>query len=152
MGRLKATIHSNDQHLMLLYVPSREVVWGRPGGRPKGIKTIKGTLVVGFDSDANGDVTTVKLKDGRVLDADIVVVGVGGLMGTSKQASRYLRGRRCGTFPLKLYNEIKRVKHVDHARKSAEQAVKAIKASKEGGSIEPYDYLPYFYSRSFNVS
>lgn len=28
------------------------------------------------------------------------------------------------TFPMKLYNEIRRVEHVDHARKSAEQAVK----------------------------
>ena len=78
----------------------------------KGIKIIKGTVAVGFDSNANGDVsyltisnldlyvvllgiyvpsvslcecivyidqvTAVKLKDGRVLDADIVVVGVGG--------------------------------------------------------------------------
>ncbi|KAJ6850719.1 monodehydroascorbate reductase-like [Iris pallida] len=44
----------------------------------KGVKIIKGTVAVGFDSDTNGDVTAVKLKDGRVLDADIVVVGVGG--------------------------------------------------------------------------
>merc|ERR1712183_1120484 len=36
------------------------------------------------------------------------------------------------TFPLKLYNELRRVEHVDHARKSAEQAVKAIKACEEG--------------------
>ena len=28
------------------------------------------------------------------------------------------------TFPLKMYNELRRVEHVDHARKSAEQAVK----------------------------
>lgn len=28
------------------------------------------------------------------------------------------------TFPLKLFNEQRRVEHVDHARKSAEQAVK----------------------------
>ena len=28
------------------------------------------------------------------------------------------------TFPLKLFNENRRVEHVDHARKSAEQAVK----------------------------
>lgn len=28
------------------------------------------------------------------------------------------------TFPMKLYNDIRRVEHVDHARKSAEQAVK----------------------------
>lgn len=30
------------------------------------------------------------------------------------------------TFPLKLYNEDRRVEHVDHARKSAEQAVKVM--------------------------
>lgn len=30
------------------------------------------------------------------------------------------------TFPLKLYNENRRVEHVDHARKSAEQAVKVM--------------------------
>lgn len=28
------------------------------------------------------------------------------------------------TFPLKLFNELRRVEHVDHARKSAEHAVK----------------------------
>jgi monodehydroascorbate reductase (NADH) len=28
------------------------------------------------------------------------------------------------TFPLKMYNELRRVEHVDHSRKSAEQAVK----------------------------
>ena len=28
------------------------------------------------------------------------------------------------SFPMKLYNEPRRVEHVDHARKSAEQAVK----------------------------
>ena len=30
------------------------------------------------------------------------------------------------TFPMKMYNEIRRVEHVDHARKSAEQAVKVL--------------------------
>jgi monodehydroascorbate reductase (NADH) len=49
----------------------------------KGVKIIKGTVAVGFDSDTNGDVTAVKLKDGRVQDADIVVVGVGGRPLTS---------------------------------------------------------------------
>ena len=53
---------------------------------------------------------------------------------------------------MKLYNEIRRVEHVDHARKSAEQAVKAIKASEEVKTVEEYDYLPYFYSRSFDLS
>ena len=28
------------------------------------------------------------------------------------------------TFPMKIYNDVRRVEHVDHSRKSAEQAVK----------------------------
>lgn len=138
----------------------------------KGIKIIKGTVAVGFDSDANGDVTSVKLKDGRVLDADIVVVGVGARPLTTLfkgQVEEEKGGIKTdaffktsvpgvyavgdvATFPLKLYNELRRVEHVDHSRKSAEQAVKAIKANEEGKEIEEYDYLPYFYSRAFNLS
>ncbi|XP_020253271.1 monodehydroascorbate reductase-like [Asparagus officinalis] len=139
----------------------------------KGIKIVKGTVAVGFDSDANGDVTAVKLKDGRVLDADIVVVGVGGRPLTTLfkgqveeekggiKTDGFFKTSVSGvyavgdvaTFPLKLYNELRRVEHVDHARKSAEQAVKAIKASEEEGKqIEEYDYLPYFYSRAFDLS
>lgn len=138
----------------------------------KGIKIIKGTVAVGFDSDANGDVTTVKLKDGRVLDADIVVVGVGakpltalfkGQVEEEKggiKTDGYFKTNVPGvyavgdvaTFPMKMYNEMRRVEHVDHARKSGEQAVKAIKAAEEGKSIDEYDYLPFFYSRAFDLS
>ncbi|XP_010242614.1 PREDICTED: monodehydroascorbate reductase [Nelumbo nucifera] len=138
----------------------------------KGVKIIKGTVAVGFDSDANGEVKAVKLKDGRVLDADIVVVGVGGRPLTKLfkgQVEEEKGGIKTdgffrtnvpdvyavgdvATFPMKLYNEMRRVEHVDHARKSAEQAVKAIKASEEGKTIDEYDYLPYFYSRSFDLS
>lgn len=138
----------------------------------KGIKIIKGTVAVGFDSDANGDVTAVKLKDGRVLDADIVVVGVGakpltalfkGQVEEEKggiKTDGYFKTNVPGvyavgdvaTFPMKMYNEMRRVEHVDHARKSGEQAVKAIKAAEEGKSIDEYDYLPFFYSRAFDLS
>ncbi|OVA03607.1 FAD-dependent pyridine nucleotide-disulfide oxidoreductase [Macleaya cordata] len=138
----------------------------------KGIQIIKGTVAVGFESNAEGEVKAVKLKDGRVLDADIVVVGVGGRPLTTLfkgQVEEEKGGIKTdgffrtsvpdvyalgdvATFPLKLFNEIRRVEHVDHARKSAEQAVKAIKASEEGKAIDEYDYLPYFYSRSFNLS
>ncbi|KAI0515758.1 hypothetical protein KFK09_008425 [Dendrobium nobile] len=57
----------------------------------KGIKIIKGTTAVGFDSDANGNVTKVKLKDGRVLDADIVVVGVGARPHTTLLKAKLLK-------------------------------------------------------------
>ncbi|CAJ2672672.1 unnamed protein product [Trifolium pratense] len=44
----------------------------------KGVNIIKGTVATGFTSNSDGEVKEVKLKDGRVLEADIVVVGVGG--------------------------------------------------------------------------
>ncbi|KGN48244.1 hypothetical protein Csa_003688 [Cucumis sativus] len=138
----------------------------------KGITIIKGTVAVGFTVDTNGEVKEVKLKDGRVLEADIVVVGVGARPLTNLFKGQIVEEKGgiktdeffktsvpdvyavgdVATFPLKLYNELRRVEHVDHSRKSAEQAVKAIKASEEGKAIEEYDYLPYFYSRSFDLS
>ncbi|KAL2502996.1 putative monodehydroascorbate reductase [Forsythia ovata] len=138
----------------------------------KGIKIIKGTVAVGFGTNENGEVTDVKLKDGRVLEADIVVVGVGGKPLTTLfkgQVEEEKGGIKTdtffktsvpdvyavgdvATFPLKLYGEMRRVEHVDHARKSAEQAVKAIFASKQGKSVDEYDYLPFFYSRAFDLS
>ncbi|KAG6427509.1 hypothetical protein SASPL_111755 [Salvia splendens] len=138
----------------------------------KGIDIIKGTVAVGFGKNENGEVVDVKLKDGRVIEADIVVVGVGGRPLTTLvkgQVEEEKGGIKTdaffktsspdvyavgdvATFPLKLFNEQRRVEHVDHARKSAEQAVKAIFASEQGTSIEEYDYLPYFYSRAFDLS
>lgn len=138
----------------------------------KGVNIIKGTVVVGFTSNSNGEVKEVKLKDGRVLEADIVVVGVGGRPQTALfkgQVEEEKGGIKTNaffetsvpgvyavgdvaTFPLKLYGELRRVEHVDHARKSAEQAVKTIKAAEEGKTTEEYDYLPYFYSRSFELA
>ncbi|KAA3486753.1 monodehydroascorbate reductase, seedling isozyme-like [Gossypium australe] len=138
----------------------------------KGIKIIKGTVSVGFNANANGEVKGVKLKDGRVLEADIVVVGVGarpltalfkGQLEEDKggiKTDGFFKTSMPGvyavgdvaTFPIKLYNETRRVEHVDHARKSAEHAVKAIKANETGEELEEYDYLPYFYSRIFELS
>ncbi|XP_062077957.1 monodehydroascorbate reductase, seedling isozyme-like [Humulus lupulus] len=139
----------------------------------KGIKIVKGTSAIGFNAkSSNGEVKGVRLKDGKVLQADIVVVGIGGRPLTSLfkgqveedkggiKTDEFFRTSffdvyaigDVATFPMKMYNEMRRVEHVDHARKSAEQAVKAIKASERGVSIEEYDYLPFFYSRVFDLS
>lgn len=138
----------------------------------KGVNIIKGTVATGFTSNSDGEVKEVKLKDGRVLEADIVVVGVGGRPQISlfkgqveeekggiktdsffkTNVSNVYAVGDVATFPLKLYNEVRRVEHVDHARKSAEQAAKAIIAAEAGKTVEEYDYLPYFYSRSFDLS
>ncbi|KAL5548002.1 hypothetical protein UlMin_003233 [Ulmus minor] len=138
----------------------------------KGIKIIKGTSATGFEARQNGEVKEVKLANGNVLRADLVVVGIGGrpLTALFKDQVQEVKGgiRADGffetnishvyaigdvaIFPMRIYREMRRVEHVDHARKSAEQAVKAIKAREEGRHIEVYDYLPYFYSRTFDLS
>lgn len=43
----------------------------------KGVNIIKGTAAAGFVSNEKGEVKEVKLKNDRVMEADIVVVGVG---------------------------------------------------------------------------
>ncbi|XP_047338073.1 monodehydroascorbate reductase 1, peroxisomal-like [Impatiens glandulifera] len=138
----------------------------------KGIKIIKGTVANAFTANSNGEVKEVKLKDGRTLEADIVVVGVGGrpITGLFKGQVEEEKGGiktdgffktsvpdvyavgDVATFPMKIYGDLRRVEHVDHARKSAEHAVKALFASEKGETIDEYDYLPYFYSRSFSLS
>ncbi|CAA0840878.1 Probable monodehydroascorbate reductase-cytoplasmic isoform 4 [Striga hermonthica] len=108
----------------------------------KGVNIIKGTVAVGLGGNGNGEVTNVKLKDGRVLEADIVVVGVGGRPRTTLFKGQ-IEEKKSGiktdsffktsvpdvyvvgdvaTFPLKLYNEIRRVELVDHDRKSADRS------------------------------
>lgn len=136
----------------------------------KGIKLIKDTSVIELEADPNGEVKKVKLKNGRELEADIVVVGVGarpttGLFQGQIEMNRggiktdglfktsindvYAVGD-VAWFPMKIYNEMRRVEHVDHARKSAMKAVEAVMA--KGKVVEEYDYLPYFYSRVFDLS
>lgn len=140
--------------------------------KAKGVAINKGTVAAGFITDDSGHVKSVQLKNGQELEADIVVVGVGARAVTGllkDQVDFEKHGIKVdgffqtsapgvyavgdiATFPLKLYGDLRRVEHVDHARKSVQQAVKAIKAAEAGESISEYDYLPYFYSRSFDLS
>ncbi|KZV48945.1 Monodehydroascorbate reductase family protein [Dorcoceras hygrometricum] len=74
----------------------------------KGVNIIKGTVAVGFGTNEIGEVTDVKLKDGRVLDADIVVVGVGGKPLTSLfkgQVEEEKGGIKVRSFKLSFYHK-----------------------------------------------
>ncbi|XP_022142764.1 monodehydroascorbate reductase-like [Momordica charantia] len=137
----------------------------------KRIKIIKRTSVIELEADSNGEVKRVKLKNGMELEADIVVVGVGarpvtelfkgqiemdrggiktdGFFKTSIDDVYAIGDVAC--FPMKIYKEMRRVEHVDHARKSAVKAVEVIIAQDQK-VVEEYDYLPYFYSRAFDLS
>nr|GEW72015.1 monodehydroascorbate reductase [Tanacetum cinerariifolium] len=105
----------------------------------KGVNIIKGTVAAGFVSKYNGEVKEVKLKDGQVEE------GKGGI-----KTDAFFNTSVDNVYA--IGDVATRVEHVDHSRKSAEQAVKAIFAGEQGNEIEDYNYLPFFYSRSFDLS
>ncbi|CAL1391757.1 unnamed protein product [Linum trigynum] len=137
--------------------------------KSKGVQFVKGTVLSSFDFDSDGQVTSVNLRDGTQLPADVVVVGIGirpntslfegqltldkggiktnGKMQTSN-ASVYAVGD-VAAFPVKLFGETRRLEHVDSARKSAIHAVASILDPQKA---DEFDYLPFFYSRVFAFS
>eukprot|EP00245_Coleochaete_scutata_P002817 TRINITY_DN1395_c0_g2_i1.p1 TRINITY_DN1395_c0_g2~~TRINITY_DN1395_c0_g2_i1.p1 ORF type:complete len:432 (-),score=71.50 TRINITY_DN1395_c0_g2_i1:562-1857(-) len=138
----------------------------------KGVTLAKGAAASSFTADAEGNVKSVVTDDGKELPADLVVVGIGAHPNVElfegqvdfEQRGVKVNGKfesstpdvyavgDIATYPLLMYGDLRRTEHVDHARKSAIQAVQAIKAKEEGKEIPDYDYLPYFYSRAFELS
>lgn len=133
-----------------------------------------GRLCKAFLGDSDGNVRGAKICEHGVQDieedASLVIVGVGARASTALYKDALKMDDRGGvivdstlktsadgvyaigdiaTFPLKIYDDRPvRMEHVQNARDSATHAVSAIVT----GSSEPYDYLPYFYSRVFHLS
>lgn len=131
-----------------------------------GVKFVKGAFTKQLIAGNDGRVAAVELENGSTLDADMVVVGIGAKPASSLFVESGLKTYAGGiqvdgqfrtnvpgiyaigdvaAFPLKIYDRMARVEHVDHARKSAQHCMNAILNIQ----TEPYDYLPYFYSRVF---
>lgn len=131
-----------------------------------------GRLCKAFLGNDDGHVRAVKFcKDGSDYEvaADLVVVGVGARANTSLYKEKLEMDGRGGvvvdgslktsvnrvyaigdiaTFPVKQYGgRAARMEHVVNARQSAKHAVGAVL-----GDTSEYDYLPYFYSRVFDLS
>eukprot|EP00179_Madagascaria_erythrocladioides_P002668 CAMPEP_0198314158 /NCGR_PEP_ID=MMETSP1450-20131203/4916_1 /TAXON_ID=753684 ORGANISM="Madagascaria erythrocladiodes, Strain CCMP3234" /NCGR_SAMPLE_ID=MMETSP1450 /ASSEMBLY_ACC=CAM_ASM_001115 /LENGTH=433 /DNA_ID=CAMNT_0044017197 /DNA_START=88 /DNA_END=1389 /DNA_ORIENTATION=+ len=138
----------------------------------KGIELLKdGRLCSAFLPDGKGGVRGVLVcrGDEKVeIAGDLVIVGVGarpnvalvkdqlemamgGIKVNSKLESSVPGVYAIGdiaTFPLKMYGDrLTRMEHVAHARSSANHVVGALTGAEDG-----YDYLPYFYSRVFDLS
>ena len=71
--------------------------------------------------------------DGKLVTSDPDVYAVGDI----------------AAFPLSKYNTVTRQEHVANARGTGMHAISHILAP---GEIEDYYYLPFFYSRVFNLS
>ncbi|KAF5763876.1 putative monodehydroascorbate reductase (NADH) [Helianthus annuus] len=137
--------------------------------KSKGVNFIKGTSLSSLVINLDGKVTGAKLKDGRYVHADMVVVGIGARPNTSlfegqltfenggiqvnsqmqsSKTSVYAVGD-IASFPVKLFGDTRRLEHVDAARKTAKHAVSAIMEPK---TTPDFDYMPFFYSRVFSLS
>ncbi|XP_072978098.1 monodehydroascorbate reductase 5, chlorplastic [Typha angustifolia] len=163
---LDTTIIFPDDHIMpRLFTPSLahryEVLYQK-----NGVKFLKGVLIEKLEAGSDGRVATVILKDGTIIEADTVIVGIGAkpvvspfeavelntIVGGIQVDSLFRTSvpnlfavGDVAAFPLQMYNRTARVEHVDHARKSAQHCVRALLTAK----TQAYDYLPYFYSRVF---
>ena len=137
----------------------------------KGIKIIKGALASGFRGE-NGAVTHTLLKDGTELESSLVVVGVGARPNVELFTGQLdlVQGPPGGikvdsslrtsvpdvwavgdvaAFPqAREGGKHTRQEHVANCRASAAHAVSDLLGRNPG----TYDYLPFFYSRIFNLS
>jgi NADPH-dependent 2,4-dienoyl-CoA reductase/sulfur reductase-like enzyme len=133
--------------------------------RDKGVEVLADASVTGIKS--TGGVAHVSTKDGRTLDTDVIVAGLGLEPRTELAAAAGLpvedgiivdeRGRVRGRedvfaagdvarFPAAALNKTMRVEHEDHAKSHGRLA-----GINMAGADEPYDHLPFFYSDLFDL-
>ncbi|XP_068642976.1 monodehydroascorbate reductase 4, peroxisomal-like [Aristolochia californica] len=169
INKINVTMVFPEAHCMARLFTQKMAQYYEDYYKSKGVKFVKGTVLSSFETNSDGKVTAVILRDGTRLPADMVVVGIGIRANTSlfddqlalekggikvngrlqtSDSSVYAVGD-VAAFPVKLFNEIRRLEHVDSARKSARHAVAAIMEPNKTGD---FDYLPFFYSRVFTLS
>ena len=133
---------------------------------------IKGALCKSLEGNNEGFVTRALLDNGESVDADVVVVGIGarpnvslfdgqlelvsGTPGGIKVNSHLQTSDKnvyaigdVAAFPESPDSgNLMRQEHVVHCRMSAAHAM----SSAMGEKVGEYEYLPFFYSRVFNLS
>jgi NADPH-dependent 2,4-dienoyl-CoA reductase/sulfur reductase-like enzyme len=133
--------------------------------RELGVEVLDGASVTGIEQA--GGATRVLLGDGRLLEADAVVAGLGiepnvglaasaglpvangipvdGLGRVGGRSDVYAAGD-VACFPDTVLGGTRRVEHEDHAKSHGRQV-----GGNMAGAGEPYDHLPFFYSDLFDV-
>jgi NADPH-dependent 2,4-dienoyl-CoA reductase/sulfur reductase-like enzyme len=129
--------------------------------RQHGVEVLPGASVTGIARDG------VTLEDGRKLEADAVVAGIGILPsvelaaaaglpvedGIAVDAFGRVGGRQdvfaagdVARFPISALGGVTRVEHEDHAKSHGRRV-----GANMAGAGEPYDHLPFFYSDLFDA-
>jgi 3-phenylpropionate/trans-cinnamate dioxygenase ferredoxin reductase subunit len=133
--------------------------------RDKGVEVLADSSVTGIERTAS--IARVSTKDGRTLEADVILAGIGLEPRTELAAAAGLpvgdgiivdeRGCVGGRedvfaagdvarFPAAALNKTIRVEHEDHAKSHGR-----LVGINMAGADESYDHLPYFYSDLFDL-
>jgi 3-phenylpropionate/trans-cinnamate dioxygenase ferredoxin reductase component len=133
--------------------------------RERGVEVLAGASVTAIERD--GDKVRLATGDGRTLEADAVVAGLGIEPRVELAAAAGLpvadgllvddRGRVDGhdwifaagdvaRFPEAALGGARRVEHEDHAKSHGRRV-----GANMAGADEPYDHLPFFYSDLFDL-
>jgi NADPH-dependent 2,4-dienoyl-CoA reductase/sulfur reductase-like enzyme len=124
------------------------------------------TTVVGLEGD--GRVERVRLGDGTVLDADVVVVAVGVRPATDWLAGSgvpvgngVLCDQTClaapgivaagdvASWPNRRFGEVRRVEHWDNAIRQGRHAARRLLAGDDPSGQLPYELVPWVWSDQF---
>jgi len=133
--------------------------------RERGVKVLEGTSATQIER--HGASTRIILGDGRLLDADAVVAGIGiepnvqlaaaaGLpvangivvdaFGTVDGREDVFAAGDVARFPVPALATEMRVEHEDHAKSHGRRV-----GANMAGATEAYDHLPFFYSDLFDL-
>jgi 3-phenylpropionate/trans-cinnamate dioxygenase ferredoxin reductase subunit len=135
--------------------------------REHGVDVHLGVGVVRITGD--DQVEQVHLTDGAELDADLVVVGVGvtpntewladsglpidnGVMGDEAclVAPGIVAAGDVARWPNRRFGEVMRIEHWDNAVEMGEHAARTLLADAAGGTGEPYEPIPWFWSDQYD--
>jgi 3-phenylpropionate/trans-cinnamate dioxygenase ferredoxin reductase subunit len=132
--------------------------------RDHGVDVRLGVGVEGLDGDGSGRVASVRLADGSVVEADLVVVGVGVIPNTgwlegsgltldngvvcdetTLAAPGVVAAGDVARWPSRRFGELMRIEHWDNAITMGAHAARRLL-----GEVEPYDPVPWFWSDQYD--
>lgn len=131
-----------------------------------GVRLVCGSSAEGFDGGAR--VERVRLRDGRMIDADVVVVGIGArpvtdwLAGSGVNISDgVLCDHRCATSVADVYAAgdvarwfnplFEQTMRVEHWTNASEQGAFVARALLDGGRSGSYSPVPFVWSEQYGV-
>jgi NADPH-dependent 2,4-dienoyl-CoA reductase/sulfur reductase-like enzyme len=162
---LKVTLIEMSSHLLSASIDEETSEWIREYHSKKGVDVLTNASVSGFIGK-NGRVNWVELKDGKVIPAEFVVVGIGIIPNTELAENaglkvdkglvvdEYLRtsvhniyaAGDIARFYSPIFKRYLRVEHVDVAQRQGTTA-----GANMTGQKKAFDELPYFFSNQLDL-